>query len=144
MNFGKLLRDRKIKKLLIKQEPDFSLAERDLRTAKNILEEGDYDWTYSIAYNAVLQSARTLMFSLGFKPVGSEQHKSVFEFLRETKLNKELINFFDKVRKKRNIVVYREVNIIEKCDVKEVIKKAEKFVQEIRTFVQKNRTGEDD
>ncbi len=46
-------------------ENSLSLAKRDLKTAKNVFEDKDYDWCLSIAYNAMLQAGRALMFSKG-------------------------------------------------------------------------------
>lgn len=51
------------KSLVVKS---LSLAERDLKTAKNVCEERDYDWCLSIAYNAMLQASRALMFLEGY------------------------------------------------------------------------------
>jgi len=43
-----------------------ALARRDIRTAGT---PGiGHDWAYSIAYNAMLQSARALMFAEGYRP----------------------------------------------------------------------------
>ncbi len=53
----------------------------------------------------------------------------------------ELVNYLDNVRVKRNNFLYRDVENISKEEAAEIIKKAEDFVQEIRTFVHKNRTG---
>ncbi len=140
--FDKLLSNGKIKKLTNKQKPDFSLSERDIKVAKENFENENYDWAFSIAYNSVLQAARTLMFAMGYRTHGSSQHKTVFEFLRSTNLNKEKVDYFDSIRKKRNMVVYRDALIISKKEVEECIKEAGKFVQEIRTFVQEIRTGD--
>ena len=51
------------------------LASRDLKVAKVMLGVNN-DWTYSIAYNAILQSVRALMYAEGFRPVGEGQHKT--------------------------------------------------------------------
>lgn len=73
-----------------------SIAKRDLSTAEAILSE-DPDWSYNIAYNAILQSSRALMFSKGFRPRGEGQHATVVRFIRET-LGQEfsdLVEMFD-------------------------------------------------
>jgi len=53
-----------------------SIAKRDLSTSEAILSE-DPDWSYNIAYNAILQSSRALMLSKGFRPRGEGQHVTV-------------------------------------------------------------------
>ena len=59
-------------------------------------------------------------------------------------VDKELTEYFNNVRKKRNLVVYRDALIISEKEVEECIEKTEEFVQKIRTFVQKIRTGGED
>lgn len=141
MNFKELLSDGKIESVE-KEEFDESLAKKDIESAKHNLESGDYDWALSIAYNAVLRAARSFMFHLGYRPIGKEHHKNVFEFLRETEFDKELIDYFGNIRKKRNKFVYGIIEGTSEENAKEVINKAEKFVQEIRTYVHKIRTKE--
>lgn len=72
MNFEELEKEGLIKRLPIdkrKVRDSFSLAERDLRTAEKVLAE-DQDWAFSIAYNPMLQAARALMSSKGYRPSG--------------------------------------------------------------------------
>lgn len=139
MNFKELLDERKIERVE-KEEFDDSLALKDVESAKHNLASGDYDWALSIAYNAVLRVVRSFMFHLGYRPIGKEHHKHVFEFLRRTEFDRELVNYFDNIRKKRNNFVYGIVEGTSEENAEEVIDKAEKFVQEIRTFVHKIRT----
>ena len=58
------------------------LAKRDVRVAKATMAQ-DRDWAFSIAYNAILQSTRALMFSYGFRPAAGEgQHKAAVQLQR--------------------------------------------------------------
>ena len=50
-----------------------ALARRDIDTARTLLST-DCDWAYNIAYNAVLQAGRALMFAKGYRPDGANQH----------------------------------------------------------------------
>ncbi len=139
MNFEKLLEEAKIEEIE-KREFDDSLAERDLKAAKDSFSSNDFDWALSIAYNAVLQAGRAFMFSLGFRPKGKAQHKTVFEFLEATGIDNEITHYFKSIRKTRHIVVYDKANYVSKNTAEEVISQAEDFVHKIRTFVHKNRT----
>ncbi|MDO8518958.1 MAG: HEPN domain-containing protein [Deltaproteobacteria bacterium] len=66
-----------------------NLAKRDIATAKKLL-GSDSDWAFSIAYNAVLQAARALMFAKGYRPSSGEgQHVAAVRFA-EVILGKEL------------------------------------------------------
>ena len=63
MQIDDLLRKRKIYRHRATSdeiERTIQLADRDLRMARLTMAE-DWDWTFSIAYNAVLQSARAYM-----------------------------------------------------------------------------------
>lgn len=139
MSLEKLLEENKIEKIE-KKEFDLALAERDLKVAKDNLSSENFDWALSIAYNSVLQAARSLMFHLGFRPKGKNQHKTVFEFLNLVKISAELVNYFDSVRKTRHIAVYDVADYVSKQMAEEAIKQAEAFVQEIRTYVLNIRT----
>jgi len=74
MNYEKLLGKGLIKPF--KPEPSqiksrFDLAARDLKTAKQMLGQSR-DWAYNIAYNALLQASRALMFAEGYRPTSGE------------------------------------------------------------------------
>jgi uncharacterized protein (UPF0332 family) len=79
-------------------------AHRDIKTAKIVLQT-DCNWAYTIAYNAVLQAGRALMFSKGYRPDGANQHISVVKFA-ELYLDKHDAVIFDRIRRKRNSSVY--------------------------------------
>jgi uncharacterized protein (UPF0332 family) len=57
------------------------IAQRDLALAERLLKE-NLDWSYSIAYNAVLQACRAYMFHLGYRPASAEAHKATFGFMQ--------------------------------------------------------------
>ena len=77
-----------------------ALAERDIKAAEAMLAI-DRDWAFSMAYNAVLQATRALMFANGFGPAAGEgQHKTAVEFA-EIALGEKFhddIYIFDKMR----------------------------------------------
>ena len=56
-----------------------ALAHRDIATSRLLL-ASDHDWAYTIAYNAILQAGRALMFAHGYRPDGANQHISVVKF----------------------------------------------------------------
>jgi uncharacterized protein (UPF0332 family) len=83
MSYETLLRKRLIKSFnATKSQIDaqFELAERDYKTAKRMLGTSN-DWAFNIAYNAMLQATRALMFFEGFRPGSGEgQHKTTILF----------------------------------------------------------------
>jgi len=141
MNFEKLLDDKKIEKVE-KTNLDLDIVNKDLEFAKKGLETNNYDRVMATAYEGILRAGNKLMNFLGYRAIGKEHHKNLFDFLRKLKINQDLVEYFDKVRKKRNDFIYRDIERILKQEAEEIISNAEEFVQEIRTFVQKNRTSE--
>ena len=60
------------------------LANLDIKAERTIM-ANDRDWAFSIAYNALLQATRALMFAKGFRPgTGEGQHKVTVQFAEIT------------------------------------------------------------
>jgi len=136
MSLDSLMQGGYIKKLPIsksKVEDALSLAKRDITTAKSILEENS-DWSFSIAYNAMLQSIRALMFSKGYRPTGANQHITVVRFA-ELFLDEEIVIIFDRMRRKRHSTVYDTAGTISKREAENAVDTAERLVQEIETMI---------
>jgi uncharacterized protein (UPF0332 family) len=114
-------------------EKELKLAERDLKVAKNTLDE-DNDWAFSIAYNAILQAGRALMFSNGYRPRGITQHKTVLRFIELTlgKSHQEKVRFIDSMRINRHRVMYDEPELISASEAKYAIQIAEEFVKLVK------------
>lgn len=113
-------------------------ARKDLLTAKaNIkIDEG---WAYTISYHAMLRAGRALMFSLGYRPKGKDQHKTVVDFCSEI-LGEEfrsLIERFNRMRIKRHDFIYEPERPISKTEVTKSLASAERFVDKIIEEIQK-------
>ena len=136
MNLSDLLKENKVRKVSPdKQQATECLkaAERDLKTAKAMLET-DLDWAFAIAYNAMLQSARALMFAEGYAPVGEAKHKIAVDYV-EVKLGakfKEKIVLFESMRKKRHRVVYEKVGAISRYEAEHAIETGREFLEIIK------------
>jgi uncharacterized protein (UPF0332 family) len=105
-------------------------AERDLESAKNNLRLRDFDWALAIAYNAMLQATRALMFKEGYSAVGENYHRAVVEYA-EVKLesrNAGLARYFDVLRKRRNHSVYDRAGTVLKREAEEAILRAKELV----------------
>ena len=118
------------------------LAERDIQTAQQIV-ANNWDWAYSIAYNAMLQAGRALMFHKGYRPVSGEgAHLAVVQFA-EIALGKILaneINLFNKMRRKRHQAVYDAVGMISQEETRQAIGFAREFVNLIKQTIDKPAT----
>lgn len=141
MSFKDLVSQGKIK--LIKSSKEeikeiLSLADRDLKMAEFTITQ-DWDWAFSISYNAALQASRAYMYSKGYRTSGQQAHKNTFEFMKRA-LGKEyddLVGFFDRMRPKRNRAIYDTVGLITETEVNELLKKSKEFVAII-----KNKLGQ--
>ncbi len=116
------------------------IAARDLDVARSLADES-MDWSYSIAYNSMLQSARALMFSRGYRPTGQTPHLAVVSFLRNS-FNKELghlITEFDRIRKKRHISVYDTAGAISQSEMQHALKVASELYEKARSLLEAGR-----
>ncbi|HID60627.1 MAG TPA: HEPN domain-containing protein [Hadesarchaea archaeon] len=139
MKFEELEKEGLIKSLPVNRErvrDSFKLAERDLRTATKLLKD-DHDWAFSIAYNSMLQAARALMFSCGYRPSGDAQHMSVIRFVEASmgKESNEIIIAFDRMRRKRHIAIYDRTGATSETDARNAIKWAEEFFNEVKKIL---------
>jgi len=109
-----------------------AIAQRDLALAESILDES-LDWSYSIAYNAVLQACRAYMFYQGYRPAATESHKTTIEFMKisvEEPL-KSTVAYFDRVRKKRHRTLYDEVGLVTEKEATQLLSKTREFLDYI-------------
>ena len=116
------------------------LAKRDLKTAKNVFNDNDYDWSFAISYNAMLQAGRALMFSGCYRPKGQYKHVSVVEFVKTKfgdKFAGKLLFMFNKIRKKRHTAVYEQVNMISREEAENAFTTAEEFVAKVNELLKK-------
>ena len=81
----------------------------------------------------MLQSARALMFSKGYRAVGERQHATTVQFMRKTLSYKfkSILEFMDMMRRKRNRTVYDIAGLISSKEALEAIETAKIFVEEI-------------
>lgn len=113
------------------------LAQRDIKSAK-VMMASDRDWAFAMAYNAILQATRALMFAKGFRPgTGEGRHKVAVQFAEITlgeKFHNE-IYIFDKMRSKRHRVIYDVSGIISQKEAREAFEFAVKFVDRVVELV---------
>lgn len=118
------------------------LADRDIRLARRTIAE-DWDWAFSIAYNAVLQASRAYMYSRGYRPAAEHGHKNTFAFLRAT-LGDDLastIGYFDRMRKKRNQAIYDVAGLITECEARSILLHTISFVDIVRRRIGDERSS---
>ena len=116
-----------------------ALAKRDINAAEAMLAI-DRDWAFSMAYNAVLQATRALMFANGFRPAAGEgQHKTAVEFA-EIALGQKFhddIYIFDKMRSKRHRVIYDALGLVSLEEARQAFAFAVRFVKEVEQLLER-------
>ncbi|MGB7533974.1 MAG: HEPN domain-containing protein [Halobacteriota archaeon] len=136
MTLDELEREGYIKRLPVdkkKVEDALNIAKRDIKVAKSVLREDD-DWAFSIAYNAMLQAIRALMFSKGYRPSGRNQHISVVRFA-ELFLRREEVIVLDRMRRKRHATIYDTAGTISEKEAENAVERAEKLIREIERML---------
>lgn len=111
-------------------------ARRDLVTAESVL-TSDNDWSLSIAYNAMLQAGRALMYSHGYRPAGRAQHATVVNFVENT-LGPELTDevlAFEMMRRKRHRAVYDAAGMVSQTEAENALRHAQVLVKAIETSI---------
>ena len=141
MEYDELLKSGRIRKEKVSRlevERAVERAARDLQTARELIER-DLDWSFAVAYDAVLQASRAYMFAQGFRPASSESHKNTLAFMRLAlgKEYEELMTYFDRVRNKRHQAIYETAGLITDTEARNILEKAESFVGMIREDLKK-------
>ncbi len=116
-------------------------SRRSIKSAK-LLVEDDQENSYQLAYEAMLQAGRALVFSFGFRPRAAGSHKIVVDFSKKV-LGKEIATLvfkFNKMRKRRHYLVYGTGLYISEVDSMNAITSAIKFLRHIIRFI-KNKNG---
>ena len=83
MSYQKLLKEEKIKVHQSSSEEIkdiIEIADRDLSFAKEAMAH-NWDWAFTIAYNAALSASRAYMYKRGYRPSSAESHKTVWRFM---------------------------------------------------------------
>jgi uncharacterized protein (UPF0332 family) len=108
----------------------------DLKTSKSNLEI-DPEWAYTIAYHAMLRAGRALMISLGYRPSGKDQHKTIVLFAKAIFGNrlKDLIGIFDRMRRKRHDFIYEPDRPITRQEAEQGILDAEELLGQIKALI---------
>lgn len=114
-------------------ENAIGLAHRDVSVAKNAL-ASNADWAYTIAYNAMLQAARALMFSKGYRPAGNNQHGTVVQFAGQF-LNNESVDALDRMRRRRHTVVYDMAGTVSQLEAENAVSRAESFLSAVEDLL---------
>jgi hypothetical protein len=96
------------------------------------------DWRFSIAYNAALRMATTALAASGYRASRNQHHFRVIHSLRFTVgAGADLVDLFDRFRKKRNIGAYERAGTISDQEAEEMLRLAEKVKHVVEEWVKR-------
>ena len=146
MSYEKFVEEYLTKRLLKKQKSSLTAveklilrSEKDLKTAKANLKI-DEGIAYTVAYLGMLRAGRAFMLLKGFRPVDGYQHKTVVEFMGQClgEEYKNMVERFDRMRRKRNIFTY-EIDIsISYTEAENAFDTATKFTNLIKEIIRRD------
>lgn len=112
---------------------------RNIKSAKALLRDGDEEGAFQFAYQAMLLAGRALAFSYGLRPRSRGSHKIVVDFTEKVlgKGYKILVQKFNRMRKKRNYLIYGIGLVISKTEAENATKTAKQFIEKIKATIQK-------
>lgn len=118
-----------VKALLISASRNIIASEKNLSI--------DEEACYTLAYNAMLKIARALVFLQNYRPSDGQQHKTTIDVAGKIlgKEFSELIDIFDKMRRKRNQFTYDPMLPLSLAEAKNAIKTANDFHKKVRNFL---------
>lgn len=139
MNF----KDFKERGLIEENPPDFKQivnlelrSLKDLKTAEALL-KFDPEWAFTIAYQAMMRAAKSLILAEGYRPRGREQQKTIVQ-LSGVILGegfKGLTIKFDRIRRKGQGFIEEPEKPISKYEVEGAMKDAKGFVKQVIDMV---------
>ncbi len=104
-------------------------AQENFSSAKYNLKGDFYETAFKATYDGLLQTARVVLFLKGYRPAGSEQHKTTFlavGFVLGEDFE-DLIRKIDKYRIKRNRAVYQPLSLISKSEAENILHTARDY-----------------
>jgi len=113
-------------------------AFQDLREAEKTFPVPDRA-AYLFAYTAMLKMGRALLFLKGYRSKGKAQHETVVEAAGQLLGSdfKSLTERFDRMRKKRNKMIYDVGDLISHSDAEEAFCTAGQYLGKVRSFMEK-------
>jgi len=92
------------------------------------------DWAYNIAYNAILQSMRALMYAQGYRVSSKNSHIATLKFA-EIYFTQDEIIFFDRMLRKRHQAVYDVAGTISQKEAEKAITRADKTIKKVEEMI---------
>lgn len=98
------------------------------------------DRRFATAYNAALQAAKMAIACAGYRvTAGAGHHRIFFEAVKAAmgKVAGPYSDYFDRCRRKRNVIDYDDANVATETEAQEIMAKAKKFVEMVEQWIVK-------
>jgi uncharacterized protein (UPF0332 family) len=98
------------------------------------------DRCFATAYNAALQAAQVAIACAGYRVSGAGHHKTSFEAL-ELAMGRSVASYsdyFDRCRRKRNVIDYDDAFVATATEAEEILAKAREFAEIVEQWIAKN------
>ena len=93
------------------------------------------DWRFNIAYNAALQAATAALAAEGYRAAREQHHFRVIQSLAFTiGADRELIDLFDRFRRKRNLGTYERAGTVSEHEVEQMLELAKKIRDQVEKW----------
>jgi len=116
-------------------------AERKLNAAKKLLKLDEYEDAVSRAYYCIFHAAKAALATEGSFPRTHEGTIREFglKLIKEKKLHKEFGVIFSDARSLRETADYTIISVIKLEDAKWAVEAAERFLEQIKEYIQKTK-----
>ena len=107
-------------------------ALKDLSTARANVSI-DKEWSYTIAYQAMLRAAKAMVMVEGWRPRGRDQARTIVMLVGEIlgEEDRSLVNGFDRMRRKRQDFMEESETPIPRYEVEGALKDAQALIEKI-------------
>jgi uncharacterized protein (UPF0332 family) len=115
-----------------------AVIRRDLADAS--LGGASADRRFATAYNAALQAAKMAIACAGYRVVGAGHHRISFEVVKLAtgRVADPYSDYFDRCRRKRNVIDYDDAFVATETEAKEILTKAKEFAAVVERWIAKN------
>jgi uncharacterized protein (UPF0332 family) len=98
------------------------------------------DRRFATAYNAAPQAAKMAIACAGYRVVGAGHHRISFDVVKLAtgKAADPYSDYFDRCRRKRNVIDYDDAFVATETEAKEIVTTAKEFVQVVEQWIAKN------
>ena len=114
-----------------------AVIRRDVADAS--LDGASADRRFATAYNAALQAAKMAIGCAGYRVLGAGHHRTSFEVVKLAlgKAAAPYSDYFDRCRRKRNLIDYDDAFVATETETTEILTKAKEFADLVELWIAK-------